>query len=168
MPLTYKTINEEVLPAVTGICLLAFPEDFKTKDSPQTAFLASLHPEDHQEFIESGLLKTLEYYTATDEAGTVVGVTGLYTRTVDEPTIVWLGWYAVHPLYRGKGYGREILEWTMNEARKRGFKIMRLYTSDLESEATAQIVYEKFGFKEIGREKSTETGTTTLYKEVTL
>lgn len=166
MLLTYEPLSKENLPDVVGLSYLAWPDDFKTQDSPEGAYLASLYPDKHQDFWERSQLKTLEYFAVKDIAGNVVGVTGLYTEKIETPDIVWLGWYSVHPLYRGKGYGRAILQWTIDEAKHRGFKIMRLYTGDDAAEATAQIVYEKFGFKEIAREKKEGDSYTTLYKEL--
>lgn len=168
MSLLYEPLSKETLPDVIALSYLAWPDDFKTEDSPEEAYLASLHPDEHRTFWERSQLKTLEYFAVKDTTGVVVGITGLYTEKIESSEIVWLGWYSVHPLHRGKGYGREILQWTIDEAKHRGFRTMRLYTGDDKDEETAQIVYEKFGFKEIGREKKNGDSYTTLYKELLL
>jgi GNAT superfamily N-acetyltransferase len=169
MSLTYEPLSQETLQDVIVISRDAWPDDFDTQDSPEEAYLASTDHEDHKDFLQRHKIKSLEYFAVKDTDGKVIGITGLYTDEKDlAPGLIWLGWYAVHPQYQGKGYGKEILTWTVNEAKRRGYSLLRLYTSDDTNEATAQILYEKFGFKEIRREKEEGKKYTTLYKELKL
>lgn len=42
-----------------------------------------------------------------------IGITGTYVESIDDETI-WLDWYGVLKKYRGKGFGKDILEDTIN------------------------------------------------------
>ena len=112
--------------------------------------------EDDRELARINLVETLEhknhgqnYWFATDENGRVIGMTGLYLNRKTEPgdETVWLGWFGVHPEYRRQGIGSALLEFTVNEAKRRGFKTMKIYTSTDENERQAHKLYESFGFE---------------------
>ena len=82
-----------------------------------------------------------DYYIAY-ENNEVVGITGLYIdEFTQEKGVVWLGWFGVVSAFRGKGYGRKILDCTIDKAKKKGFKILRLYTSS--TNLTACNLYNK-------------------------
>lgn len=85
----------------------------------------------------------VKYYLAEVD-GKYVGITGMYyyDKYIDS---AWLGWYGVLPEYRNKGYGREILRRTMDLAKEKGFKYMRLYT-DFVDNHNAVNLYEEEGF----------------------
>ncbi len=89
---------------------------------------------------------------------TINGYHGVQTK------VVWLGWYCVRPDQRGKGLGRELIEWTIDKAKEQGFKKLKLYTSEDPEEAKAQEIYENYGFKIVGEEKG-EGKYKTLYRE---
>lgn len=40
----------------------------------------------------------------------------------------WLAWFGILPKYQHKGYGKKLLEKTINLAQKQGYKTLRLYT----------------------------------------
>ena len=71
-----------------------------------------------------------------------IGITGIYRYQKNE---AWLGWFGILPKYRNKGYGKLLLEETMNLARKLGYKTMRLYTDKKENDNAIKL-YEKLGF----------------------
>ncbi|HEU5114365.1 MAG TPA: GNAT family N-acetyltransferase [Candidatus Paceibacterota bacterium] len=85
----------------------------------------------------------LEYYVAFENRQ-IIGVTGVFDEK-DDTEAAWLGWFCVHPAFRGKGYGRQILEWTLALARSYGYKRFVVYTSRDPAESTAQLLYEKLG-----------------------
>lgn len=63
----------------------------------------------------------------------VVGISGIYEYPeLGEVETAWLGWFGVLDEYRGMGYGREILEKTIEIAKQRGFTKFRLYSSKRE------------------------------------
>lgn len=59
---------------------------------------------------------------------------------------MWIAWFGVVPKYRNQGYGKAILNWTMEEALRQGRKILRLYTDKIEC-GDAITLYEKLGFQ---------------------
>jgi GNAT superfamily N-acetyltransferase len=85
------------------------------------------------------------YWVAVERDGETVGITGLYKDSHNKDTI-WLGWFGVHPGYRRRGIGSTLLEFTIKEAKRRGFSILKLYTSSGENEKAAHGLYKKFGF----------------------
>lgn len=76
------------------------------------------------------------------ENGKQIGITGIYHYQEDE---AWLAWFGILPHYRKLGYGKKLLEKTMELAKKQNYKTMRLYTDKIDN-ATAIILYEKLGF----------------------
>ena len=168
MSLIYEPLSKDTLLDVIDLAHLTWADDFKTKDSPEESYLSSIEPEKYQELWDRKNFRTLEYFTIKNEGGDVIGIAGLSTKKAETENIVWLEWYAVHPLHRGKGYGREILQWVISKVKQKKFKILRLYTSDHIDEVTAQILYDKLGFKETRREKEGDNTWTTIYKELIL
>ncbi|MDQ5962542.1 MAG: hypothetical protein QG653_349 [Patescibacteria group bacterium] len=154
--LTYSSLSRENIKEATALVRFVFPNDSEGQDSPEEAYKASLDKEGHQDFITRHNIKTLEYFVVKNTPSEkIIGVTGWYTEATNEKDVVWLGWYCLHPDERGKGLGREILGWTISEVKMRGYKVMKLYTSEDPNEATAQILYEKMGFK-LTREETRE------------
>lgn len=97
--------------------------------------------------------RILEYYAGKDTyLNKIVSVTGIYNRKEYPEDEVWLGWFCVDPIMRGKGIGRETLEWTIKKARELGYKKFKLYTSTDPNEAFAQNLYESVGLKIYKRE----------------
>lgn len=166
--LTYIPLSQDNIQEAIDLVQAVFPTDFATQDSPEEAYRASLDRENHKDFISRHHLDILQYFIVRDSAGKAVGVTGWYTETVGPKDIIWLGWYCLDPNERGKGYGREILEWTMNKAKEMGYKAMKLYTSNDPNEAAAQILYEKIGFNLIGEEQAEGEQYKTLFREKVL
>ena len=82
----------------------------------------------------------VKYYIAY-ENNEAIGITGLYYY---DNVSAWLGWFGVLPDKRRKSYGERILEKTMELARQKGFKTMRLYTDAIEK-ADAIKLYKKNG-----------------------
>ena len=79
-----------------------------------------------------------------------VGITGIYNYIEDE---AWLAWFGILPKYRNKGYGKMLLEETIEIVKEQGYKIFRLYTDRVEN-ARAIKLYEKLGF--VGEKYSAE------------
>lgn len=82
-----------------------------------------------------------------------IAITGLYYYP-DYPDDMWLAWFGVLPEYQGRGYGKEVLKWSMNKALSEGKKNLRLYTDETNM-STAVNLYKSFGFigeKYIGEE----------------
>ena len=164
--LSYLPLSENNLEEAITLVKSVFVNDFNNQDSPEEAFKASLDRSKHQNFIYKHNLNILKYFVAVDESkNKIVGVTGWYTRDIDPLGIIWLGWYCVDKEERGKGVGKEILDWTIHQTKLAGYKIIKLYTSTDPNEAIAQELYEKMGFKIVGEELKGEEIYKTLYRE---
>lgn len=89
-------------------------------------------------------------YFAEDEGRRVLGCGGLciYSEmpSPDNPTgrCAYLMNVYVRPEHRGKGYGKDIVKWLVEQARSRG--ITKIY---LESSECAKAMYQELGFKEM-------------------
>lgn len=75
-----------------------------------------------------------EYYLIK-ENDIYIGTIGLYSYNA-YPDDAWLGWFGLLEEYRGKGYGREALEFFEELARNRGFRYARLFTYTLNNDNT--------------------------------
>ncbi len=99
-------------------------------------------------------IQDIHFWVAvTTQPHQVVGTTGLYSCVHDATEAYWLGWFCVHPRWRGHGVGSQLLEFTIAEATKAGKRRLRLYTSTDPNEAAAQVVYEKRGFRLAGEKQ---------------
>lgn len=72
--------------------------------------------------------KELDYYIVYD-SDIPIGITGIYSYH-EYPYDAWLGWFGVLSKYREKGYGNKILDMTINMARDKGYKNLRLYSDE--------------------------------------
>jgi ribosomal protein S18 acetylase RimI-like enzyme len=99
---------------------------------------------------ESLTLKKIgqRYWVVAGDSGKLAGVTGLYLDYKDE-AVVWLGWFGVQSKCRRQGIGSMLLEFTIEEALRRGFKFLKIYTSSDKSAKAARRLYESYGFKKI-------------------
>jgi len=115
-------------------------------DYPGKWLPLSLEKDKIEEMFRGGEIPYLEYWVAIEE-DKVIGVVGLYTRgDLDKKDVCWLGWFCIHPDYRGKGMGKKLLEFAIEKAKKMGKKIMKLYSSEHPIEKIANKMYEKMGF----------------------
>ena len=73
----------------------------------------------------------------------LVGIVNLY----EEDDKFWIGWFGVIKEHRGKGYGKEILDWICARAKLvYSCRTIYLYTSTRKEEESARRLYEKSGF----------------------
>ena len=98
----------------------------------------------------------VKYYIVYDN-NEEIGITGIYYYDYES---AWLGWFGVLPNKRSKSYGKRILEKTMELAKQKGFKTMRLYTDELNN-SNAINLYKKLGF--VGEKYSAENLTYDCY-----
>jgi ribosomal protein S18 acetylase RimI-like enzyme len=80
-----------------------------------------------------------------DVEGELVGLVVLTER----PESFLLQNVAVAPAAQGQGYGRRLITFAEDEAKRRGYDELRLYTNVLMGENIA--LYQHLGFREIGR-----------------
>lgn len=116
--ITYTPLTIENLDEAIRLQALIFPHE---KDAD---FLRSSCLNDQKEiqnlfnFSELWLIKQKDI---------PVGLTGLHSYT-KYPQDVWMNWFGILPEYRGKGIGRQALEWTIAQAKKKGFPHVYLYS----------------------------------------
>ncbi len=109
------------------------------------------------------------YWVAIDEVSSkVMGMTGLYCYKKDRPQAYWLGWTCVDPKFRGRGIGGKLVDFCIEKARAEGKQFLRLHTSTHPNEETAQILYEKRGFRLIGESRAGRSSFKKLYRELQL
>lgn len=70
-----------------------------------------------------------------------IGVTGIY-EIEGYPDTAWLSWFGIKKEYRKFGYGKQILDFTSQEAKTYGKKYLRLYTFEIWN-SEAQEFYKK-------------------------
>lgn len=111
-----------------------------------------------------GHVRYSKYWVSLNNDGKIIGVIGIYFRECDKYEILWVSWFCVDKDYRRKGIGETLLNHVISYAKKNNKKILKIYTSDIDEEKNAQILYEKFGF--IIKEKcETDSGYTKIYRE---
>jgi GNAT superfamily N-acetyltransferase len=81
-----------------------------------------------------------------EEDGQIVGLAVLVE---DRPEALLLDNVCVASAMQGKGYGRQLIAFAEEEARRRGYGELHLYTHMLMTENIA--LYQRLGFREIGR-----------------
>ena len=118
-----------------------FPDD---KEDCRKAFESSLDIRSNPDWIRKYKIKNIEYWVMMKD-DEVIGTVGLYNETSDPEKLVWLGWYCVKKSYRGQGIGKRLFIFARNKAKKRGNKILRLYTSP--KNKIANKMYDNIGFK---------------------
>jgi GNAT superfamily N-acetyltransferase len=94
--------------------------------------------EDYAALIDRGQVHVLE-------DGEIVGVLVL----VPEPDTMLLDNVAIAPWAQGRGYGRVLLDFAEQEARRRGYGAIRLYTNALMTENLT--LYPRLGYVETHR-----------------
>jgi len=110
-----------------------------------------------------GYATFLKYWVAIDEENAVCGIIGLYAHKKEEETTLWLSWFCVDPVHRGRGVGKQLIEFSIEEAKRCNKKYLCLYTSDDPNEANAQLLYEQYEFKITDKKK--KDGYTIIYRK---
>lgn len=123
----------------------------------ETDFQLSIFPEEcgYGCYLLSIKLNTdyFSYYLAYDNKK-LIGITGIYSfEKVQETNSLWLGWFGISPIYRGKGYGKALLEQTINLVKKYAkkderIKYFRLYTSSRDNPIACRMYREVMDFEE--------------------
>jgi GNAT superfamily N-acetyltransferase len=160
-PLSKETLNEAIKLVVD--IFNSKPHDF---DYPGKWMSASIAKEKDKKLYASANCTYVKYYAGIDEfSGKVIGTTGIYTQKDDEKDSDWIAWFCVDPNFRGKGYGSKLLDFTIDLAKKRGKKFIRLYTSYNTDIKKAMELYSKRGFKITNIKKHPNTKEEMIYME---
>lgn len=143
-------LSEETLDEAVRLVRKVFPNLLEESEAPEKSFPASIRRDAlaSKEFLAKTNIPDLRYWIYIDPTTKrVAGTTGLYTYTHDEKEANWLGWLAVDPELRGRGIGRELLEFSIRATQQSGKRFLRLYTSSSPIEQKAHKLYESFGFR---------------------
>ncbi len=162
-PISVKNIEK-----MQELLKLVFPYCKSRKYPPEQSVYLSLI-NDKNYFIDEKIINE-EFFVAID-GQSVTGTTGLTLYQHDNPLCCWLGWFCVDPFHRGRNIGKRLLEWTLNRAQSRGFKNLKVETSDHENEAGAQLLYDSLGIKVFGTKPAPHIGTgenIIIYREIYL
>ena len=164
MNLKFEQLSQVRLKEALSLIKLVFPDYF---DRVEKVYNVSLENNKTDEYWKTR--RILEYWTAVDlDTNKIVALTGFYQKTKHSEDEIWLGWFTVIPEARGKGVGRQVLEWTINEARNKGYKFFRLWTTTDPDEAVAQKLYGSLGINIYKKEFDEKSGDTILYRELKL
>lgn len=159
MNLSYFEVSEEVLEEVLFVVEKIFPDD-------RNDFVRHYNQYINKAISDWKDVRYWKYYYVRNDKGEIVAITGLYNEkykhSKDE---VWLGWFGVIPECRGMGIGREVLEWSIKEAKQLGYKKLKLWTTTYPDEVNAQELYEKAGLKIFHKEKYLNTEYEKLFRE---
>jgi len=124
-----------------------------TEEDPNVWFPASIEPWKYKSLYEREKVRDCRYFVAIEKTSNkVIGTTGLYHLATEPEDVAQVGWYCVAQVYRGRGIGKKILEWTIKLAHNEGNSKLRLYTSTRRDLAAANAVYHKLGFRIIKTE----------------
>lgn len=162
MNLSYFEVTQDVLEEVLLAVEKIFPDD-------RNDFVRHYNEYVNKDISDWREVRYWKYYCVRNDKSEIVAITGLYNEkdkhAEDE---VWLGWFGVIPKCRGMGIGREVLEWSIKEAKQLGYKKLKLWTTTYPDEANAQELYEKVGLKIFHKEKYPNTEYEKLYREIVL
>ncbi|MBI2626134.1 MAG: GNAT family N-acetyltransferase [Candidatus Nealsonbacteria bacterium] len=160
-PLSKKRLNEAV-----NLLNEVFPSE--EEEPPSEELPASLNEQEYKSYLSRTTKSDVKYWLAVDDSGRVAGTVGLYCYEKDKNEAFWLGWFCVRPDCRRKGIGEKLLRFAINKAKRQGKTFLRLDTSTDPDELTARRLYEKYGFKLIGRGPHPDASIEKLYYELKL
>jgi len=135
---------EQLEPAVLEETQRVASELFPWEHEHHTALRSALFPEAHEGFLEARRLNAARFWIARFE-GRVAGLAGLYDYRGMQSD-VWLSWYGLLPVARGRGHGGRLLDWVIRTARDEGRSVLRLWTTVEDEYRLAIHLYEKRGF----------------------
>ena len=142
-------ISNEYFEQAINLVKLVFP--YENQQEIELAFKGSLGDTAGMAWLKLKKCTSVKYFLAVENKE-VIGTVGIYTNNEDDKEAAWLGWFCVSSEFRQKGIGKQILDYVINIAKEKNKKYFRLYTSDRSQEATAQILYDKLGFKTYKKE----------------
>jgi len=131
-----------------------FKDDLE--DIEKGLLLASLDTTRYKKICAANEVRTVSYWVAKDiKSGKVIGLTGIYTEDEDESC--WLGWFCIDEEYRGKEFGKRLLEFSIEQAKNMGKKYLHVYTYKAKRFKTAITMYKQYGFVEYQEKRDDDT-----------
>ncbi len=92
-------------------------------------------------------LSSSRYWVMVNDKGKVIGVTGLCDIEGEDPRNCYLGFFILDKAYRGKGLGKQLLEFTEEQALLMGKQQMRILTSTFIPYRGGRAFYRRSGYK---------------------
>lgn len=118
------------------------------EDIEKALLQASLNTSLYKKSLEKNDISMISYWVARDRVSKkVIGLTGLYTE-VDDERNCWLGWFCVDETYRGKGFGKRLLQFAEEQAISFNKETIHIYTYNTKKYIRAIEMYKQFGYKE--------------------
>lgn len=103
---------------------------------------------EYEDIYKENEIETAQYWVAIDPIKLqVIGLTGLYSEINDTAEECWLGWFCIDKKYRGCGFGKELLQFSEEQAKTINKNIMKIYTYNTKKYARAIEMYKKFGYE---------------------
>ena len=130
-------LNEEYLKEAEKLLEKVF---YPSKEEKLT-LISSLYPNKYEKYLKKHSFKELKYYVLVENKK-VIGMIGLYAY---DKKSYWLGWFCVEKKYRGKGFGKKLLDFAIDKSKKR--RVLYLYTENSKEFETARKLYAKYGFE---------------------
>ncbi|OHA24537.1 MAG: hypothetical protein A3B11_00040 [Candidatus Taylorbacteria bacterium RIFCSPLOWO2_01_FULL_44_26] len=164
MNIRFEPLSKERLSEALALIEVTFPEYLQHITE---VYKVSLENDKTSKYWNSR--RILEYWMAIDSSSNkVVALTGFYQLTEHLINEIWLGWYCVDPSARSKGIGRQTLQWTVDQARKKRYEFFRLWTTTDPAEAIAQKLYDSVGLDVYKKKFNEKSGDMILYRELKL
>lgn len=80
----------------------------------------------------------------------IIGISGIHFMDWGPEENIWLGWFALKKQLWGQEYGRKMMDLTLKEAKKLGYKKFLVETYTQPEFARAVAFYKKAGFQDAG------------------
>ena len=163
LPFIIEALSFSTLKEAEELRDKVFKEDLV--DIEKKLLLASLNPMKYQQVYKINDLLSVSYWIVKDkESGKVIGLTGMYTEDEDESC--WLGWFCIDEDYRGGKFGKKLLEFSIEQAKKMEKKSLHVYTYKAERFERAIALYKKYDFKEYQEENNSDKNAICLQKSI--
>jgi len=119
------------------------------EDKEKALLEASLNKETLSSVYKKNEIKEMQYWVARDKKTLqVIALTGLYTEKEDDEDSCWLGWFCLDERYRGKGFGKELFNFSIEQAKSTSKRYLHIYTYNGKEYKVAINMYNSYGFKE--------------------
>lgn len=139
MQVTIRPIEPEDNPVLATIIRTALAEFGANK--PGTVYFDPTTDQLYELFRQEGSA----YFVAVSDSGTLLGGCGIFPTEGLPPGCCELVKMYLSASARGRGLGRQLIDFTLEKARRKGYNQVYLETMPELRQAVA--VYEKFGFR---------------------
>lgn len=141
-PMKFLPLQAETLAATQQVAVELFPWEHEH----QLALPAAVDPAAHTGFYTDRGLESVRCWTTHLMGGPVSGMAMLWGYRA-QPDELWLAWFGLLPVVRGRGAGTKLLDWLIALARTEGRRTLRLWTTDEAEYMTAMGLYTRRGFR---------------------